>query len=189
MLLQLQGHFSVYVRSIRDACRAALAYNGRLSQPHGKRMTDWRWLPFEQLHGAELYELLALRQQVFVLEQQCLYQDLDGHDQDAWHLLGWQVVNGQRRLAACLRCLAPGVKYTEMSLGRVLTAPFARGTGIGRELVKRGIAHALQQHPGHDIRIGAQLYLERFYQEFGFETVSAPYDEDGIPHIDMLLSM
>lgn len=151
-------------------------------------MTDWHWLPFEQLHGAELYEVLALRQQVFVLEQRCLYPDLDGCDQDAWHLLGWQTANGQRRLAAYLRCLAPGVKYGEMSLGRVLTAPFARGGGIGRELLGRGIALASQQYPGQDIRIGAQLYLERFYRDFGFETVSAPYDEDGIPHIDMLRS-
>jgi ElaA protein len=149
-------------------------------------MTEWQWLPFDQLHGAELYEVLALRQQVFILEQQCLYPDLDGLDQQAFHLLGWQTAGGQRRLAAYLRCLAPGAKYAEMSLGRVLTAPFARGAGIGRVLLKEGIARALQQHPGHGIRIGAQHYLERFYQDFGFETVSAPYDEDGIAHIDMI---
>jgi ElaA protein len=149
-------------------------------------MTDWHWLAFEQLHGADLYAALSLRQEVFILEQKCLYPDIDGHDQASFHLLGWQIHHGQRRLAAYLRCLPPGAKYTEMSLGRVVTAPFARGTGIGKELLAEGIGRAVRQHPGHDIRIGAQAHLERFYQSFGFETVSAPYDEDGIEHVDML---
>lgn len=149
-------------------------------------MIDWQWRAFEQLHGAHVYHMLALRQEVFVLEQRCLYPDIDGYDLAAHHLLGWQMVGGQRRLAASLRVLAPGAKYTEMSLGRVLSAPFARRTGIGRALLAEGIARAVQLHPGHDIRIGAQQYLERFYQSFGFETVSAPYDEDGIMHVEML---
>ncbi|WP_317204787.1 GNAT family N-acetyltransferase [Janthinobacterium sp.] len=149
-------------------------------------MVDWQWQAFEELGGAQLYQVLALRQQVFVLEQQCLYQDMDDHDQAAWHLQAWRSVDGKRQLAAYLRCLAPGAKYTEMSLGRVLTAPSARGTGIGRQLLEQGIARAARQYPGHAIRIGAQLYLERFYQSFGFVTVGAPYDEDGIMHIDML---
>jgi ElaA protein len=151
-------------------------------------MTDWQWLAFEQLHGADLYAALALRQQVFILEQQCLYPDIDGHDEASFHLLGWQVNNGQRRLAAYLRCLPPGAKYAEMSLGRVLTAPFARGSGIGKLLLAEGIGRAVRQFPGHNIRIGAQAHLERFYQSFGFETISAPYDEDGIQHVDMLRS-
>jgi ElaA protein len=149
-------------------------------------MIVWQWLTFDALPSADLYEVLALRQQVFVLEQQCLYQDLDGRDQAAHHLLGWQNLDGKRQLAAYLRCLAPGAKYAEMSLGRVLTAPSARATGIGRQLLAQGIARAALQYPGHATRIGAQHYLERFYQSFGFETVSAPYDEDGIAHIDML---
>ncbi|MDC8757727.1 GNAT family N-acetyltransferase [Janthinobacterium fluminis] len=149
-------------------------------------MTDWQWLTFEELSKTELYRLLALRQEVFVLEQRCLYQDLDGRDLDAWHLLGWQTVDGKRSLAASLRCLAPGAKYPEMSLGRVLTAPAARGTGVGRQLLAQGIARAERQFPGHAIRIDAQRYLERFYQSFGFVSVGAPYDEDGIEHIDML---
>ena len=149
-------------------------------------MTDWQWLSFEQMRGADLYQVLALRQQVFILEQKCLYPDIDGHDLAASHLLGWQTLAGQRRLAAYLRCLAPGAKYTEMSLGRVVTSPAARAGGIGRQLLEQGIRRALQQHPGHAIRIGAQQYLERFYQGFGFATVSAPYDEDGIMHVDML---
>ncbi|CDG85783.1 GNAT family N-acetyltransferase [Janthinobacterium agaricidamnosum] len=148
-------------------------------------MTDWAWLSFEQLSTAELYQILALRQDVFILEQQCLYPDIDGCDQAAWHLLGWQTVDGQRRLAAYLRCLAPGAKFPEMALGRVLTAPAARGGGLGKQLLQQGIACAEQQFPGHPIRIGAQHHLERFYQGFGFNTISAPYDEDGIMHIDM----
>jgi ElaA protein len=149
-------------------------------------MTEWQWRSFAQLSNQELYQLLAQRQQVFVLEQQCLYDDFDGLDLEAHHLLGWRVIDGRRELAAYLRCLAPGAKYTEMSLGRVLTAQAARGAGIGRELVAQGIAHAERQHPGHRIRIGAQRHLEPFYASFGFLTISAPYDEDGIMHIDML---
>ena len=149
-------------------------------------MIDWQWQSFDELGTHALYQVLALRQRVFVLEQQCIYQDLDGHDVHAMHLLGWQSIDGQRQLAAYLRVLAPGAKYVEMSLGRVLTAPEARTTGAGKQLLREGIARAEQQHPGHAIRIGAQQYLERFYQSFGFVTVSAPYDEDGIEHVDML---
>jgi ElaA protein len=149
-------------------------------------MIEWQWRSFADLTTAELYEVLAQRQQVFILEQQCFYNDFDGLDQEAHHLLGWRTIDGKRELAAYLRCLAPGAKYTEMSLGRVLTTMAARGTGAGRELLVRGIGHAERQHPGHRIRIGAQAYLEHFYQSFGFQTISAPYEEDGIMHIDML---
>jgi ElaA protein len=123
---------------------------------------------------------------VFVLEQQCLYGDIDDLDLDAHHLLGWRTAGGQRRLAAYLRLLAPGVKFAEMSLGRVLTTQAARGEGIGRELLAQGILHAERQYPGQRIRIGAQAHLEAFYGAFGFRKISEPYDEDGILHIDML---
>ena len=149
-------------------------------------MTEWQWSAFAGLTAAELYQALQTRQDVFILEQMCLYPDMDGLDQDAHHLLGWRVIDGKRRLAAYMRVLAPGAKYVEMSLGRVVTAPVARGTGIGRELLAEGIAHAQRQHPGHRIRIGAQQHLENFYASYGFVTVSEPYDEDGIMHIDML---
>ncbi len=152
----------------------------------GSRMTQWQWSTFANLAPADLYEVLQKRQEVFVLEQACLYPDMDGLDQGAHHLIGWRDVDGKRELAAYLRCLAPGAKYAEMSLGRVLTAPAARGSGIGRELLEQGIAHAERQHPGHRIRIGAQRYLEKFYGGFGFVTFSEPYDEDGIIHVDML---
>ena len=147
---------------------------------------EWQWRHFSALSSTELYALLALRQQVFVLEQRCLYPDIDGLDEEAHHLLGWRVVDGQRRLAACLRALAPEVKFAELSLGRVLTSPEARGAGIGRDLVARGIVHAEATWPGQRIRIGAQRHLADFYASFGFVAIGAPYDEDGIPHIDML---
>lgn len=150
-------------------------------------MIEWQWCGFHELSNVELYEVLAQRQKVFVLEQQCFYNDFDGLDVGAHHLIGWRrTADGGRELAAYLRVLAPGVKYDEMSIGRVLTTEQARGSGAGRELLARGIAFAEQLHPGHRIRIGAQQYLEKFYQSFGFQTISAPYDEDGIMHIDML---
>lgn len=147
---------------------------------------DWHFSRFADLTPFDLYDVLAARQNVFILEQTCLYPDIDGYDLEAHHLLGWRDVDGKRQLAAYLRVLAPGAKYDEMSLGRVVTTPAARGSGAGRALLDQGISHAEALHPGHRIRIGAQQYLERFYASFGFETVSAPYDEDGIMHIDML---
>jgi ElaA protein len=151
-------------------------------------MIRWQWSGFAGLTAAQLYAMLALRQEVFVLEQACLYPDIDGLDPGAHHLLGWREADGRQELVAHLRCLAPGAKYAEMSIGRVVTSPAARGSGLGRELVAQGIALARELHPGHAIRIGAQAHLERFYAGFGFATVSAPYDEDGILHVDMLLA-
>ncbi len=150
------------------------------------RMTNWQWSTFAALSGADVYEIMAQRQRVFVLEQQCLYEDFDGLDIGAHHLLGWRDIDGQRVLAGYLRLLAPGVKYPEMSLGRVLTNKAARGLGVGRELLAEGIARAERQYPGQRIRIGAQQYLESFYGSFGFKTVTPVYVEDGIAHIDML---
>lgn len=149
-------------------------------------MIDWQWQAFEDLPRADLYQVLLQRQNVFILEQTCLYPDLDGLDPDCHHLSAWRTVDGRRQLAAYLRCLPPGLKYPEMSLGRVLTTPAARGTGIGRRLLEQGIARAEALHPGHGIRIGAQHHLEKFYASFGFETVTVPYDEDGIMHVDMV---
>jgi ElaA protein len=146
-------------------------------------MLDWQWSAFADLSALDLYQVLQKRQDVFILEQTCLYPDMDGLDQGAHHLLGW---SPGRELAAYLRVLAPGAKYAEMSLGRVLTASAARGSGVGRELLAQGIAHAERLHPGHRIRIGAQRHLEKFYGSFGFVTCSEPYDEDGIIHVDML---
>lgn len=153
---------------------------------HMNTNTEWQWRHFDELSNVELYTVLAQRQQVFVLEQQCLYGDIDELDRDAHHLLGWRMLSGRRQLAAYLRVLAPGVKFAEMALGRVLTTQAARGTGVGRELIAQGILHAEQRHPGQRIRIDAQAHLEAFYGSFGFVKASEPYDEDGILHIEML---
>jgi ElaA protein len=147
--------------------------------------TQWQWSRFDQLGLHDLYALLALRQEVFVVEQACLFQDIDGADQASWHLLGWQVRDGQRTLAAYLRCLPPGVKYPEASIGRVVSAASARGTGLGRALFSEGLKHLLQVCPGQAIRLAAQQRLEGFYASFGFVTCSAAYLEDDILHVDM----
>ncbi|WP_426194630.1 GNAT family N-acetyltransferase [Massilia sp. DWR3-1-1] len=148
---------------------------------------DWQWASFAQLSNHDVYAMMAARLHVFVLEQQCLWNDFDGLDLDAHHVLGWATVDGQRQLVAYLRVLAPGAKYAEASIGRVLTTSAGRGGGIGRALVAQGLAQLARLYPGAPVKIGAQQYLERFYASFGFVTISAPYDEDGIMHVDMRL--
>ena len=143
----------------------------------------WRWDRFHELSLNNLYAIMRLRQQVFVIEQECLYQDLDDQDLGAHHL--W--CSADDDLLAYLRCLPPGEQSDYSKLGRIVIAPTARGTGLGKELVTRGIKHNLAQWPGTDIKIGAQAHLQRFYEEYGFVKVSEVYDEDGIPHIDMVL--
>jgi ElaA protein len=150
-------------------------------------MIDWQWSAYAALTKAELYAIIQQRQQVFILEQRCLYLDLDGLDLPSWHLLGWQGHGNERELVAYLRCLPPGVRYPEPSLGRILTAQSVRGSGVGREIVARGIEHAERTFPGQPIRISAQFHLHAFYAQFGFVPISEPYDEDGIRHIDMRL--
>ena len=147
---------------------------------------NWSCKKFDELTPHGLYACLQLRNEVFVVEQNCVFQDIDRVDQQAFHLLGWKHDNTERQLVAYLRCVFPGVKYPEMSLGRVLSTSVVRGTGIGREMLTHAISHAERQFPGLRIRISAQQYLEAFYRSFGFETTSEPYDEDGIPHVEML---
>ncbi|MCA0900894.1 GNAT family N-acetyltransferase [Microbulbifer agarilyticus] len=146
----------------------------------------FRWLSFDQLSPDELYEILRARQEVFAVEQESIYQDADGKDQHAKHLVCWKTESTTPTLLAYLRVVAPGKKYAEPSIGRVLTRESARGTGIGKELMRLGVEHTLREHPQANIRISAQLYLKRFYEELGFAQVSDVYDEDGIPHIEML---
>jgi ElaA protein len=142
-------------------------------------------LHFTALTARALYDLLKLRSEVFVVEQQCVYLDPDGLDTEAHHLLGWSV-GSSPELTCGVRILAPGAVYAEASIGRVVTAPSQRGGGLGRRLMERALEETAQLHPGHAIRIGAQAYLEGFYASLGFVTVSEPYDEDGIPHVTML---
>lgn len=149
-------------------------------------MLHWQWKPFKALTVEELYQVLALRSEVFVVEQKSIYLDADGYDRRAQHLLGLQPEAPEPALEAYLRVLPPGLKYPEASLGRVVTSPRARRHGHGKALVERGLAFIEANYPGVAVRIGAQHYLQRFYEGFGFRRISDVYDEDGIPHIDML---
>jgi ElaA protein len=142
---------------------------------------DWLWLRFQELGVDNLYDALALRSRVFVLEQGP-YLDPDGVDRCCWHLLAR---DAQGVLQAYLRVVDPGVKYAEPSIGRVVTSPEARGSGLGRRLVAEGVARCLAAWPGQGIRISAQEHLERFYGEFGFLREGVAYLEDGIPHLQM----
>jgi ElaA protein len=146
----------------------------------------WQWSRLPGLTPAALYAALAARQQVFAVEQQCAYLDADGLDHHAWHLLGWERAQ-PGALVAYLRVIDPGIRCAEPSIGRVLTLAALRGTGQGRALMREGIAGCASLHPGAPIRISAQRHLESFYVALGFATVSPPYDEDGIPHVEMLL--
>jgi ElaA protein len=150
-------------------------------------MVTWVFRPFHELSTAELYAALQLRQLVFVVEQRCPYLDADGADDQAWHLLGWAAApDGTRALHAYARVFPPGIKYDEASIGRVVSHPDARRTGLGRRLVAEALRRVDALAPGAAVRIGAQRYLERFYEEFGFRRAGEDYDEDGIPHVEML---
>jgi ElaA protein len=130
--------------------------------------------------------MVRLREGVFIVEQNCPYPDADGRDPVAWHLLGWASGSGERRLVAYARVFEPGVRYTESSIGRIVSAPEVRGTGVGRALVAEGLRRLESLAPGQPVRIAAQRRLEDFYTRFGFSVVSAPYEEDGIIHVDMI---
>lgn len=147
-------------------------------------MTPWRFARFDDLAAREVHDILQARSAVFVVEQACAFQDVDGVDPQSWHLFARE--GGQ--IAAYCRLIPPGVKYAEASIGRVITTAAARGRGDGRALMKEALARGASLWPGQPIRIGAQQRLEAFYQSLGFTTVSEPYDEDGIPHVEMLHS-
>jgi ElaA protein len=142
----------------------------------------WQWCTLHELAAAEVYELLAARSRVFVVEQTCPYLDADGYDLDAQHLIAWS----GGRVAAYLRVLAPRTKLPERSIGRIITAAEFRGTGLGRQLLARALERLDAAFPGQPIRIGAQARLSKFYESFGFQQASPVYIEDDIPHIEML---
>jgi ElaA protein len=146
----------------------------------------WQWSRFSQLTPEDLYAVVRLREAVFIVEQQCAYLDADGRDPLAWHLLGWSDQQDGRSLVAYARIFEPGLRYTEGSIGRVVTAPQVRGTGVGRMLMVEALRRLENLAPGTTMKIAAQRRLEKFYVEFGFRTVSPPYEEDGIIHVDML---
>jgi ElaA protein len=142
----------------------------------------WQWCTLHELSAAELYAVLAARSAVFVVEQNCPYQDADGRDLAAQHVIVWSGA----AVAAYLRVLAPRASFAERSIGRIITSQPFRGTGLGRELIARTLARLEADYPGEQVRIGAQARLQAFYESFGFRQVSAVYMEDDIPHIEML---
>jgi ElaA protein len=139
--------------------------------------------PFDALSPLEIYRILELRQRVFVVEQACLFQDIDDHDQRAVHI--FTEARADAAMLGCVRVFPPGVTYAEASLGRVATAVPARREGLGRALVAAALRWLDANHPG-PVHIGAQAYLERFYRSFGFVPFGEPYVEDGIPHLSMM---
>ncbi|MBC2853614.1 GNAT family N-acetyltransferase [Cetobacterium sp. 2G large] len=140
---------------------------------------------FEELTLEELYEILKLRSEVFVVEQNCIYNDIDGKDKASFHV----IIKENNEITAYLRVLPPGISYENASLGRVLVAKDARGMGYAKAIVTEGINCVLRNFNTNKITIGAQEYLKDFYSEFGFKPVSEVYDEDGIPHLDMTLNI
>ena len=142
----------------------------------------WRLLAFDDMRVDVLYEVLRLRSEVFVLEQRCIFQDMDGADSKAMHLLGVQ----HSELQAYARCMPAGSKFAEASFGRVLTRPSARGTGLGHALIEQAIAAIRQLWGPQPIRIGAQTQLADFYAKHGFQDVQHTFMEDGIAHLEMV---
>lgn len=143
---------------------------------------DWKIKTFSELTTTELYEIIKSRVNVFVVEQDCPYPDLDDYDQKAIHL--WAENNGEV-LAYC-RIFDKGIKYPETSIGRVVTTKNGRGTGLGKQLIKYAIEIIENRLRTPEVRISAQDYLLKFYSDFGFQDTGKKYLEDNIPHTEML---
>lgn len=145
-------------------------------------MTKWLWRTFDELTTSELYDILALRQEVFVVEQKCLYLDLDYQDQKALHLLGLN----NNKLVAYLRLFPKGTVYSDaICFGRVLTRQSERGKSLAKAAMEQLFSYLSEKESTDAIVISAQLYLKDFYARYGFKQVGQPYDEDGIPHVKM----
>ena len=139
---------------------------------------------FYSLTPADVYEMLRLRSEVFVVEQNCVFLDADNKDQECDHVF----IRHDRKLVSCSRLVPPGVTYKEMSIGRVVTHPSVRGKGVGKLLMEKSLWFLFQKFGEGPVKIGAQLYLRKFYETFGFLQCGDVYDEDGIDHIPMLKS-
>ncbi|MCC8394955.1 GNAT family N-acetyltransferase [Paraburkholderia sp. MMS20-SJTR3] len=148
---------------------------------------EWRWKPFVDLTSIEVYEMLAARSAVFVVEQNCVYGDIDGLDPQAWHLFAYGAGEDAALppLAGYLRVLLPDTQDADVRIGRVLTTAAFRGIGLGNAMLARSIAHIREQWPDTPIRLHAQAHLQGFYGAFGFTPVGEIHDEDGIPHVWM----
>ena len=145
-------------------------------------MLTWQWTRFAGLSGDDVYDMLALRSTIFVVEQDCVYLDPDGLDRQSWHLLG-RGAGGA--LLAYVRVCDPGVKYAPPSIGRVVVDPSQRGSGLGHGLIAEALRRCDQTFPHQANRIGAQAHLQGFYGRHGYAAVGDTYLEDGIVHIDM----
>jgi ElaA protein len=145
-------------------------------------MTGWRFARLDGLAAREVHDILQARTAVFVVEQACVFQDMDGADPECWHLFARE----GDAIAAYCRLVPPGLKFAEPSIGRVITTRAVRGTGAGRALMQEALRRCQSLWPGSAVRISAQHHLEKFYGSLGFVTDSEPYDEDGIPHVEML---
>lgn len=147
---------------------------------------SWQFSRFRDLSVDDLYAIVRLRESVFIVEQNCPYPDSDGRDPLAWHLLGWRDGQDGKELVAYARIFEPGIRYHEASIGRIVTAPTVRGTGLGKQLMVEALARAERLAANGPIKIAAQRRLENFYEQYAFRSVSEPYEEDGIIHIDMI---
>ncbi len=141
------------------------------------------WKSFGDLRPDDVYEILALRARVFVVEQRCAYLDADGRDRSCLHLCG-HTAGGA--LVAYLRLLPPGTQVAGPAIGRVVTAPEVRRTGIGRSLMSEGIRRSSALYPGRPLTVSAQTSVEGFYRSLGFSRSGTPFDEDGIEHVVMV---
>lgn len=144
---------------------------------------EWTIKKFDALSVNELYSLLRLRSEVFVVEQNCVFLDMDDKDQVCWHLLGWK----EGKLIAATRLVPPGVFYEQPSIGRVVSSPSVRGLGVGRMLMEKSITETYRLFNRQPLKIGAQVYLKKFYSSLGFLQTGEIYLEDGIEHVEMLL--
>ena len=142
---------------------------------------EWVLKKFAELTIDELYAILQLRSEVSVVEQNCVYHDPDGKDQYAWHLMGTEA----GKLIAYSRILPAGTSYADPSIGRVVTSPLKRRSGLGKLLMEQSIKQCEQLFGKTSITLGAQMYLRRFYESLGFIVAGEEYVEDGIPHVTM----
>lgn len=145
------------------------------------------WKDFDALSNRELHDLLRLRQDIFIVEQECPYTDIDGKDVETMHYLLWD--QEKDCLAAAIRVFLPEEGKNEARIGRVVTSERYRGRGLGRKIMSEGVEKLREISPGASVLLSAQAHLEAFYGSFGFTRVSEDYMEDGIPHLDMVLKL
>ncbi len=145
---------------------------------------DWNTYHFDELTARKLYEFLKLRVDVFIVEQDCPYHELDDLDQESIHM----AYTENDRTLAYARLVPSGVKYEIPSIGRVIVHSEARSRGLAKKLMEKSIDYILMEWNADEIQLQGQVYLKEFYESFGFVPISEEYDEDGIPHVDMKLT-